>query len=607
MDSSVSMIENTNRSSSEYRVTLRPSQHELEVELTLRGPVAQGEVRLQTPTWVPGDYYFAPQARDLFNVRARCGVTGAPLRVRRDGWQGFVVSQGAGLVHVSYTASAWGAQLSEFGGLVDDRWAILLGARYLYAPAHLGACEVRYSLPEGWQVHHPSGAERLGDETAWVYPSHEILLDTPVILGSFTRVRRDVRGTPFWFVFVDQGVGYESRVDAFTDAVARTAEGFHAIFGSFPFEDYTFVLSLNPSNTWGLEHLTSTMCGLGPDVFVDEDQFKTGVRVCAHELFHAWNVRRCRPAPLGHLATHLRDGAFTEGLWVAEGFTRYYEFLSCARAGVYTASQFFSNLAGYHRHLTVQPAYDRVSAADSSLTTYLNHAKYAGRVNNSIDYYDKGMLIAFGIDATLRTEVEQGSLDRAFASFYERFVGFGPEHAGYTTADVLDFFGAVHPPLRAQLAEAVEHPGGLRTPEQLAALGFEVELSPSLCLGLVFQGKVGSSIDGVLDDSAAGGAGLASGDVLVGIQGYAFSPAALTWVGSRAEPVTLTVVRGHRSLSFTLTPAPRVRIASLTWRGTPAQRQRIAAWLGQPDVDLVDGQPIDLSFYENLHGVEVVV
>lgn len=601
------MEDTSGRASAEYRVTLRPAQHELEVELTLRGPAAQGEVHLQIPTWVPGDYAFAPQARDLFDVRARCGVTGAPLRVRRDGWQGFVVSEGAGLVHVSYTASAWGADLSESAGLVDDRWAIVLGARYLFAPAHLGACEVHYTLPEGWQVHHPSGAERLGDRTAWRYPSYEILLDTPVVMGTFARVRRDVNGTPFWFVFVDRGVGYESRVDALVDAIARAAGSFRDIFGSFPFEDYTFVLSLNPANDWGLEHLTSTMCGLGPEVFVDEDQFKIGVRVCAHELFHAWNVRRCRPAPLGHLATHLKDGAFTEGLWVAEGFTRYYEFLSCARAGVYTASQFFSNLVGYHRHLTVQPAYERVSAEDSSYASYLNHAKYAGRVNNSIDYYDKGMLIAFGIDATLRTEVEGGSLDRSFAAFYERFVGFGPEHAGYTTADVLNFFGAVYPPLRPQISAAVEHPGGLCTPEQLAALGFEVEQAPAPCLGLVFQNEVGSSIYGVLDDSAGGGAGLAPGDVLVGIDGFAFSTAALTWVGSRAAPVTLTVLRGHRTLSFTLTPAPRVRIASLTWRGTPAQRQRIAAWLGQPEVDLVDGQPIDLGFYENFHGVEVVV
>lgn len=594
-------------SAAEYRVTLRPPQHELQVELILRGPVARGEVHLQIPTWVPGDYDFAPQARDLFDVTARCGVTNAPLTVRRDGWQGYVVSGGAGLVHVSYAASAWGDDLSESAGLVDDAWAIVLGARYLFAPAHLGACEVHYSLPAGWQVHHPSGAKRLGRETAWRYPSYEILLDTPVVMGSFAQVKRDVHGTPFWFVFVDRGVGYDQRVAAFADAVAQVAGTFHDMFGSFPFADYTFVLSLNPNNDWGLEHLTSTMCGLGPDVFVNEDQYKIGIRVCAHELFHAWNVRRCRPAPLGHVETHLETGAFTDGLWVAEGFTRYYEFLSCARAGVYTASQFFSNLVGYHRHLTVQPAYDRVSAADSSYASYLNHAKYAGRVNNSIDYYDKGMLIAFGIDATLRTEVKQGSLDRTFAAFYERFVGFGPEQAGYTTADVLRFFGDSYAPLREQIALSVEHPGGLRTPEQLTALGFEVDMAPAPCLGLVFQNTVGSTLYGVLDDSAAGGAGLAPGDVLVGIDGYAFSTAALSWVGSRAESVTLSVLRGHRSLSFDLTPAPRDRIATLTWRGTPAQRQRIAAWLGPSEVDLVNGKAVDLSFYENFHGVEVTV
>lgn len=594
-------------SSVDYQVKLLPAQHELAVELTLRGAIARGDIHLQIPTWVPGDYSFAPQARDLFQISARCGVTGVPLHVRRDGWQGFVVSEGAGVVQISYTASAWGDELSESAGLVDDVWAIALGARYLYVPGYHGTYDVHYTLPEGWHVHHPSGAERIRNETAWRYPNYEILLDTPVVMGHFAKVRRDVHGTPFWFVFVDKGVGYESRVDAFADAVARTVEAFHAIFGSFPFSDYTFVLSLNPNNDWGLEHLTSTMCGLGPDVFVDEDQFKIGIRVCAHELFHAWNVRRCRPSPLGHIETHLKSGAFTEGLWVAEGFTRYYEFLSCARAGVYTASQFFSNIVGYHRHLTVQPAYHRVSAADSSYASYLNHSKYAGRVNNAIDYYDKGMLIAFGIDATLRTAQDQGSLDQAFAAFYKRFVGFGPKHPGYTTADVLGFFGDVYAPLRSQIASAVEHPGGLRTPDALTDLGFDVKMAPALCLGLVFKNEVTSSIYGVLDDSAAGGAGLAPGDVLVGINGYAFSTAALSWVGSRAETVTLTVQRGHRSLSFTLTPAPRERIESLTWRGTDAQRRRIAAWLGQPEADLVDGQTVDLSFYENFHGVEVVI
>ena len=65
-------------------------------------------------------------------------------------------------------------------------------------------------------------------------------------------------------------------------------------------------------------------------------------------------------------------------------------------------------MVGYFNHLTTQPAYRRVSGADSSYASDLNHAKYAGRVNNSIDYYDKGMLVAFGVDATLRTEVAGG-------------------------------------------------------------------------------------------------------------------------------------------------------------------------------------------------------
>src|SRR5690606_24970521 len=144
----------------------------------------------------------------------------------------------------------------------------------------------------------------------------------------------------------------------------------------------------------------------------DQGQFATGIRVCAHELFHAWNVRRLRPAPLGQLAHHLEDGSFTEGSWLAEGFTRYYELLLSARVGAYNPDPFFSAVAGYDHHLSAQPAYQRVSATDSSLATYLNHAKYPGRVNNSIDYYDKGMLIAFALDVQLRGRGQ--SLDSAF-------------------------------------------------------------------------------------------------------------------------------------------------------------------------------------------------
>lgn len=589
-----------------YTVELVPAEHELHVEMALRGAAAQGTVRLEIPTWVPGDYLFAPQVRDLFNVRAWCGASNKPLEVRRDGWQGFAVGGGTGDVRIAYTAYAWGSDLSESAGVVDERCAVMLGARLLFTPAHLGACEVHYRVPDGWRAHHPSGAERLG-AFAWRYPSYELLLDTPVVFGHFDTLERLVRDTPFYFVFIDRGVGFEAESARFVDAVARVVDAIGAVFGSFPFADYTFVLSLSPDNDWGLEHLTSTMCGLGPDVFVDADQFAIGVRVCAHELFHAWNVRRCRPSPLGHVATHLRNGAFTEGLWLAEGFTRYYEFLACARAGIYSASQFFSNIVGYYNELTGKPAYTRVSAAESSYASYVNHASYAGRANNGIDYYDKGMLIAFSVDAMLRTSGGQQSLDTVIRAFYERYTGFGPTQPGYTTEDVLAFFHEIHPPLRALVAGAVEHPGGLETAAALGALGFEAKVGPNLRLGLVFQKAIAPVIYGVLDDAPAGRVGLAPGDVITAIDDYAFSAAALSWAGRRSAQVTLTVQRGHRLLSFALAPAPHDRIQSLRWTGNASAAALLRAWLGQPNLDLDDGRDVDLSFYENFHGIEIVV
>ncbi len=429
-----------------YHVRVVPARHEIEVEMTLEGPAAEGTIRLEVPTWVPGDYEFDTFGRDVFELKAADKHTGAPLVVHRAGWQAYHVGGGAGAVRITYRAYCSSIDFGEPCGILDDQYGVLLGTRYLHTPAHLGACRVTYELPAGWELHHPSGARQVEPWT-WEYPSYEVPLDTPVIMGAFDRITRNVRGTDFHHVFVTRGIGFELQVGKFVDGLVQIAAAYHDMFGSFPFEDYTFVLSLDPNDDWGLEHLTSTMVGLGPDVFTDPDQYAIGLRTCAHELFHAWNVRRLRPAPLDKLDFY--HGSFTEGLWVAEGFTRYYEFLICTRTGVYSPQQFFSAVVNYYRHLAVLPAYRRVSALDSSAATYLNHAKYPGRVNNAIDYYDKGMLIAFNLDAVLRGDAGGSGLDGAFSAFYEEYVGRG---LGYTTADVCDFFGRLHPGLKEQLA-----------------------------------------------------------------------------------------------------------------------------------------------------------
>ena len=600
-----------------YYVDLHPTKLEMTVTMKLTGAVAEGKegrVLLEIPTWVPGDYDFEPYGRDIFAVAA-VNDRGNELEVHRDGFNGYSIDVTGGSLEVRYQASCYEPGLGDAMGLVDSDYAVLMGTRYLFCPDYLGECSVDYGqLPKGWKIHHPSGAQRDGSTNKWIYPSFEILLDTPVCFGDFSLLKRDVLGTPFYFVFVDGGIGFDAKVGQFVDQVCLATAKIHDVFGLFPFSDYTFVLSLNPQADWGLEHLTSNMSGLGPEVFVDEATYSTGIRVCAHELFHAWNVRRLRPAPLGQLCHHLTSGSFTEGLWVAEGFTRYYEFLISARAKAYTPDQFFSAIAGYFQHLTQQPAYNRVSAADSSLATYMNHSKYAGRVNNSIDYYDKGMLIAFGLDARLRSmkeSEEYPSLDEAFRAFYLKYFGKGStvpsDYVGYTTKDVLSFFEEVQSGLGAVLEKQVLEGGNLDTVIQFENIGFDVEWTKTNYLGIFFLNDGQPAIYGIADSSAAGEVGLAPKDVIQTVNGYAFSMSGLQWAASQPTDVVLEVLRGHRSLTFTLTPKPFKKLKRLIWKGTDAQATEIRNWINTDEFNPTRGQEFSLDFYDNFHGDEEMV
>lgn len=600
-----------------YQVDLDPKSLEMTVNMEITGEVAEGkkgELLLELPTWVPGFYDFDPYGRDIFSVSAR-NAQGEELDVKRKGYSGYTISVTGGTVYVKYRASCYEPDLGDAMGLVDSDYAVLMGTRYLFCPDYLGECSVNYGdLPDGWKIHHPSGAVREGNSNKWTYPSFEILLDTPVCFGDFSLLPRDIMGTPFYFVFVDKGIGFDSQVDRFVKQVCRAVEKIHEIFEIFPFSDYTFVLSLNPQADWGLEHLTSNLSGLGPEVFVDENLFSTGIRVCAHELFHAWNVRRLRPAPLGQLSHHLCSGSFTEGLWMGEGFTRYYEFLISTRVKAYTPAQFLSTIAGYFQHLTQPPAYHRVSVTDSSLATYMNHSKYPGRVNNSIDYYDKGLLIAFGLDARLRTVInhsEHSNLDEVFRAFYQKFFGDGsklpPDYVGYTTEEAIQFFGEVDPVLGNILKNQLTEGGHIDTDTQFEALGFEVKWVETNYLGLFFMNDGAPTIYGVGDTSPAGEVGIAPDDIIQTINGFEYSKKGLEWAAGQTEPVNLEVLRGHRKLSFTIIPKPFRKMESLIWKGTEAQAQELRQWLHADDFNPTVGETFDLNFYENFHGIESIV
>jgi predicted metalloprotease with PDZ domain len=246
----------------------------------------------------------------------------------------------------------------------------------------------------------------------------------------------------------------------------------------------------------------------------------------------------------------------------------------------------------------------RVSAIDSSLATFTNHAKYPGRCNNSIDYYDKGMLIAFDLDAKLRVGTTRDSLDEAFRSFYERHVN---DVKGYSVVDAVEFFDERLAGLGPVLDREVRDVGSLEIAGPLEALGFEVEKGAVPFLGLMFSDTSAPKIYNVLDESPAGAAGLAPDDVCLFLNDFPFSLKALSWCVSHESRVAIEISRGHRRIKFELVPIKRTEITKLFWRGNVAQRDRLRAWLHNEDFRPEQGEEVSLEFYENFHGVETVI
>ena len=163
----------------------------------------------------------------------------------------------------------------------------------------------------------------------------------------------------------------------------------------------------------------------------------------------------------------------------------------------------------------------------------------------------------------------------------------------------------MQPGLGEQIDREANHPGGLSTEALLAQLGFSVENKGIRYLGLVFTDD-NATLYNLLDDSPAGRSGLAPLDVITHVNGFSLTNAGLKWAATHHEPCTLEVLRGHRRLSYTMTPAERQIISGLTWIGDTKQKQRIQAWLGN-NFDPAPDEKISLSFYENFHGIETVL
>ncbi len=472
---------------------------------------------------------------------------------------------------------------------------------------------IRFDVPEAlaWQVAtqlYPSD-----DPLTFTAPNLQYLMDSPVELGTFTLETFTIddlggrRQRPRFRLALHHD-GTDAEATRLAADIERIVRASHAIFGEFPEFDtgsYTFLADyLSYASGDGMEHRNSTVLS-SSGALRDPRQRKRLLGTIAHEFFHCWNVERISPADLEPF--DFERANMSGLLWLAEGFTSYYDGLILHRAGLWDLEETLADLAQLINTVT-SSAGRRIRSAEemSWRAPFVDAARSVDRTNQSttfISYYTWGAAIGLGLDLTLRERSNgEVTLDDFMRAMWRRHGKSGERVPGvvgapYTIADA-----------RARLAEVAGDPAFAAEFFDRYVQGRDVVDYARLLsrAGLVlrkrrpgraFIGDARFSFDGSgakLNRLAPFGspiyaAGLEQDDILVSLDGQAMTSTRRleAFLGEHrpGEQVTAVFTRrdgGRLETRLTLAEEPALEIVPVESTGQPlgaAERALRAAWL----------------------------
>ncbi|HUP20858.1 MAG TPA: PDZ domain-containing protein [Gemmatimonadota bacterium] len=398
-------------------------------------PAQEGPVVFSLPAWRPGRYIVQNYAANVQAVRAE-DEDGDPLPVEwvdLDSWR--VEPGDAQTVTLAYE---W------YAATLDAGSSFLRPGLAYFNPVNLlpwveGRMDhpvtLELQVPDTWPI--ATQLTPTDEHGVFTAADYHALADAPTI-ASPEIVQWDFShdDVPYYVVFrplPDLGEHDREGILADIEAIAREQT---AMFGGAPYEEYWFLYQFVP-RPFGhaVEHASSSSYVLGPvdRAFSSRPSYLGFLGITAHELFHAWNVKRLRPAALWPY--DYSEPQLTRLHWVTEGVTSYYDNLTLARAGLMSEEEYWKALEQNVQSLQGSPGRRVTSAALASLTSW--HSGYgSGNPNQSISFYTKGALLGLLLDLQIRDATDGArSLDdvmRAlYARYYERGEGM-PEDAFQT-------------------------------------------------------------------------------------------------------------------------------------------------------------------------------
>lgn len=528
------------------------------LRVSLSCPVPEsGELELFFATWTPGSYLIREYARHVSHLACEA-ADGSKIdiaQVAKNRWR--VRAPGHEHVRLRYLVHAH--ELTVRTSHVDADHAYWNGACVYAWPvgAETQPASIRVDLPEGWDL-VTQLPEQTRDGTARVHRAADLdaAIDAPFLAGKLDRMPFEVQGVPHEYVFY--GLGPIPTAEALIPDTVRIIEEAAQVFGGpLPYDRYAFYSLHTDQGGGGLEHTESSTLLAPRTTFADGKPYRGFMGLVAHEHFHVWNVKRMRPAEFWQF-DYEREVP-TELLWVAEGFTAYYDDHLCLRAGVHTVDSYLAILAGNINALSGNPGRFALSLSRSSFDAWVRlYRADADTRNTSQNYYTNGSLAALVLDLTIRSEsAGERSLDDAMRGLWSTTWEQG---RGYTRADVDRCLSdAAGCDMRARVAALVDGPFDPDFQSLLTAFGvtWKAPRDTRPYLGVAL-GTPAPTIQRVVAGSPADRAGLCPGDELLAVQ--SLRATADSWeqlwdqLARPGEPVELLLARRGRIESCTVTP-----------------------------------------------------
>ena len=570
------------------------SAHFVDVTVHVAFDAPAGRVTFAMPVWTPGSYLVREYARHVqgFSVTA---VTGEPLASRKDRKDAWTVDGGR-LTQFTLKYRVWCHELTVRTNHIDGSHALLCAAAtFLYvegSPAELPAT-IEVVAPRGWTTEvplPPSDAISRAGGPCFLAENRDALYDTPLLLGVLDRSQFSVNGIPHQYAVWPSNILSGTEFMRLIEDTGKLLEVEHHIFGTAPYERYSFLLNLAPDARGGLEHAYATTLLASPFACRKRKDYLELLSLVAHEAFHLWSVKRICPAGLSPYKYDREN--YTRLLWWFEGGTSYFDWRVLRLAGLCTVEEYLAHLAEELNYVEQTPGRFAQSLEDASFDAWVKlYRPDANTPNSTISYYRKGEVVCLLLDATIRakTQGEKG-LDDVMARLWSDYGRLGRSVPENAFPECFEAITGVN--VRVEHEQWVRQVAELPVDEILAKLGLSVVRKVkaegvTTATGLRLRAAGGHvTVTTVLRHSAAEKAGLSPGDELLAVNGWRVGEANLdTHLRGKDPGDTLTALaaRDGRLVEATLIlDAARPEIVAIEPMARPTQEAKslLTRWLG---------------------------